>query len=201
MLEGQVLALVGDVLTQSGWMRIAQEPRFASRLNADIEARLNYAFAHYTQPARVHVTPYVEVFHRGIEEARNFITGRTLYTVNEQIQRLMNDPRAHYRWMFVDGEDMEAVASGLAADCLQYAPSFFSQFNTLDDIIQYLELRAKGKRTIMRQSLAIAYCRAGRLGDARQVLGDDVAAARSNPLDIASEQLPRYTELYGLRFD
>lgn len=102
--------------------------------------------------------------------------------------------------MFVDGENMEVVASGLVADCLQYAPSFFCQFNTLDDIIQYLELREKGKRTIMRQSLAIAYCLAGRLEDARQALSDDVAA-KSNPVDVASQQLPRYTELFSLRFD
>lgn len=200
MLQSTVLSLVGDMLAQSGWKRLPKEPRFASRLNADIEARLNYTFAHYTQPARVHVNPYVEVFHRGIEEARNFITGRTLYTVNEQVQYLMNDPGAHFRWMFVDGENMEVVASGLVADCLQYAPSFFCQFNTLDDIIQYLELREKGKRTIMRQSLAIAYCLAGRLEDARQALSDDVAA-KSNPVDVASQQLPRYTELFSLRFD
>jgi flagellar biosynthesis GTPase FlhF len=50
----------------------------------------------------------------------------------------------------------------------------------------------------MRESLAIAYCLQGQLDKAVSVLSDDIEAARSNPRDVAHEQLPKYAEIFGV---
>jgi hypothetical protein len=201
-LQADVLRLTGDLLEPHNWRPVGGEPRFAQAIAPEIEARLYYNIVFRTQPLRANVTPYVEIIHRAVENAREFITGRPLYTINEQLQFLMGDASAHRRWVFIQADEMDrAAADRLVADSLEYAPPFYEQFRTLGDITLGLEKMAKGKRTIMRQSLAIAYCLQGRTDEALQVLKDDINAARSNPHDIASEQLPKYTELFGLRFD
>ena len=199
-LRTDVLRLMAGLLAPHGWRPVSDETSLARSLSPEIEARLYYNFVMYSQPLRANVTPYVEIIHRVVEDAREFITGRRLYTINEQLQFLMADERAHWRWV-ISADDMEGPADRLAADSLEYAPPFYDQFRNLDDITSGLERLAKGKRTIMRQSLAIAYCVQGRLEEARHVLEDDVNAMRSNPADIASAQLPLYTDLFGLSFD
>jgi hypothetical protein len=199
-LQSDVLRQVGRRLEPCGWRRVEGRSSFARPVTPEIDARLDLTFASYSAPPGVSVGPYVAVAHDGVEKARKFITGRSLYTLNKQIQKLMEDTRAHYRWYFTE-VDIDEPADRLVADYLEYAPPFYEQFHTLDDITRALEKMAAGKRTIMRQSLAIAYCLQGRLDEAKDVLRDDIDAARFNPHDIANEQLPKYTELFGLRFD
>jgi hypothetical protein len=199
-LQSEVLRQVGRRLEPRGWRRVTGRSSFAQSVTPEIDARLDLTFASYSEPPGVSVGPYVAIAHDGVEKARKFITGRSLYTLNKQIQQLMKDTHAHYRWYFTEA-DIDEPADRLVADYLEYAPPFYEQFNTLDDIIRALEKMAQGKRTIMRQSLSIAYCLQGRLDDAKDVLRHDIDAARFNPRDIANEQLPKYTELFGLHFD
>jgi hypothetical protein len=199
-LRSEVLQQVGGRLEPCGWKRVRGQAKFVRPVTPEIDARLDLTFANYGVPQRVVAEPYVAVVHDGIERARKFITGRSLYTLNEQILRLMGDAYAHYRWSFTE-TDMDEPADRLVTDCLEYAPPFYEQFQTMNDITRALEKMAQGKRTIMRESLAIAYCLQGRLDEAKDVLKDDIEAARANPRDVANEQLPKYTELFGLRFD
>jgi hypothetical protein len=199
-LRSEVLQQVGRRLEPCGWSRVKGRSSFVRPVAPEIDARLDLTFADYSAPSGVSVGPYVAVVHDGVEKARKFITGWSLYTLNKQIQKLMKDTHAHYRWYFTEA-DIDEPADRLVADCLEYAPPFYEQFHTLDGITRALEKMAEGKRTIMRQSLAITYCLQGRLDEARDVLKDDIDAARANPRDIANEQLPKYTELFGLRFD
>ena len=147
----------------------------------------------------MNVTPYVAIVHDGVEKARKFITRRALYTLNEQIQKLMGDPEAHFRWYY-SAATIDAAAERLVADCLEYAPPFYERFRSLDDITRALEEMTLAPRSIMKESLAIAYCLQGRLNEAMEILEDDIEAAHANPGDIANEQLPKYSELFGLRF-
>jgi hypothetical protein len=200
-LESAVLQLVEGLLSPHGWGQVAhKKTKFSKLIAPEVEARLDYNFTE-RGPLRMRVTPYVEVFHQGIEAAREFITGRTLYTLNEQLQYLMADKRPVGGWVFDREGDMEKPAGHLVADSLEYAPPFHLQFRTLDDITKGLEGMAKGKRAIARQSLAIAYCLQGNAESALRVLADDVNAVKANPADIAHERLPRYTELFGLQFE
>jgi hypothetical protein len=200
-LRADVLRLTGDLLVPLGWRPVRGKTSFARPLAPGIEARLYYNFVLYKQPLRANVTPYVEIIHRAVEDARKFITGRPLYTINKQLQSLMADATAHYRWVFIPEDGMELPADRLVLDSLEYAPPFYEQFRTLDDVTRGLEKMAKGKRTIMKESLAIAYCLQGRTQEAVAVLEDDINAMRSNPADIACAQLPKYAELFGLRFE
>ena len=199
-LRAEVLRQVGRRLEPRGWRRVTGRATFARPVTPEIDARLDLTFASWGAPREVVIGPYVAVAHDGIERARKFITGRSLYTLNEQIQQLMRDAYAHYRWYFTYA-DTEGPADRLVADCLEYAPPFYEQFQTLSDITHALEKMAQGKRTIMRESLAIAYCLQGRLNEARDILKDDAEAAKANPRDVANERLPKYTELFGIRFD
>lgn len=199
-LQSEVLRLAGDRLEPSGWERVGRQAKFARPVTSEINARLDFAFGIYDKPPRVHVTPYIAVAHEGVEAARKFITGERLYTLNEQIQEIMRDPQAHYRWSFME-PDMGSAADRLVSDCLEYAPSFYEQFRSLDDIINALEGMTLARRSIPKESLALAYCVQGRLAEAEEALQDDVNAARANPQDIANQQLPKYQELFGLQLD
>jgi hypothetical protein len=179
-------------------MRVGQETKFSQRGAPGIEVRFNYRFDLRDRPALVTVTPYVEIVHGEIEKFRAMISGKPRYTINAQIQTLMEDPRAHYRWAFESETDPEQPARRIVSDSLNYGAPFSEQFQTLADITNGLERLAKGRRTIMRESLAIAYCLQGQLDKAVSVLSDDIEAARSNPRDVAHEQLPKYAEIFGV---
>jgi hypothetical protein len=194
------LQLIGDMLSPGVWTRVPHGTKFSRLIAPEVEARLDFSLVQRPRPSRIHVTPYVEIFHYGIENARKYITGRTLYTINEQLQFLMADKDSFLAWNFYrDGDPVEA-ARHVAVDCQEYAPEFYEQFRTLDDIVRGLERLAEGKRTIMRQSLAIAYCLQGNKDAALGVLTDEIEAVKANPDDIAHKQLPRYADLFDLRF-
>jgi hypothetical protein len=106
---------------------------------------------------------------RGVEAARKFIADKPLYTLNKQIQEIMGDLRAHYRWSFTE-PDMDSAADRLVSDCLEYASSFYEQFRSLDDIINALEGMTLARRSIPKESLALAYCVQGRLAEAEEAL-------------------------------
>jgi hypothetical protein len=112
----------------------------------------------------------------------------------------MGDLQAHYRWSFTE-PDMDSAADRLVSDCLGYASSFYEQFRSLDDIINALEGMTLARRSIPKESLALAYCVQGRLAEADEALRDEINAARINPQDIANQQLPKYQELFGLQLD
>jgi hypothetical protein len=109
---------------------------------------------------------------RGVEAARKFIADKPLYTLNKQIQEIMGDLRAHYRWSFTE-PDMDSAADRLVSDCL-------------------------ARRSIPKKSLALAYCVQGRLAEAGEALRDEINAARINPQDIANQQLPKYQKTVRL---
>lgn len=197
-LKEEGIRHIDRLLGPKGWTRVGRETKFCRRGAPGIEVRFNYRFDLRDRPALVTVTPYVEIVHDEIEEFRRLITGKPLYTINAQIQKLMGDSRAHYRWIFEDGIDPEQPARRLVADSLDYGVPFSEQFQNLADITKGLERLATGKRTIMRESLAIAYCLQGQLDKAALVLSDDIEAAKSNPRDIAHEQLPKYAEIFGV---
>jgi hypothetical protein len=199
-LQSEVLRLAGCRLEPSGWQRAGGQARFTQPVTSEINPRLDFAFAIYDKPPQVDVTPYIAVVHEGVEAARKFITGEPLYTLNEQIQGIMRDPLAAYRWSFTE-PDMDNAADRLVSDCLEYAPSFYEQFRNLDDIVSALEGMTLARRSIMKESLALAYCVQGRLAEAEEALRDEIIAARVNPQDIANQQLPRYQELFGLQLD
>jgi hypothetical protein len=200
VLRSEVLRLAACRLEPSGWRQAGNQAEFARPVTSEIAARLDFAFGEYDSPPRVNVTPYIAIVHEGIEAARKFITGRALYTLNEQIQTLMGDHRAHYRWSFIE-PGMDGAADRLVSDCLEYAPSFYEQFRSLGDIARTLERMTLAKRSIMKESLALAYCLQGRLAEAEEALQDEINAARANPRDIANQQLPKYQELFGLQLD
>jgi hypothetical protein len=197
-LKGEGIRHIDRILGSKGWMRVGRETKFSRRGAPGIEVRFNYRFDLRDRPALATVTPYVEIVHDEIEKFRALISGKPLYTINAQIQTLMEDSHAHYRWVFESETDLECPARRLVEDSLDYGVPFSEQFQTLADITSGLERLARGKRTIMRESLAIAYCLQGKLDQASSVLSDDIEAARSNPRDVAHEQLGRYEELFGV---
>ena len=199
-LQSEVLCLVGCRLEPSDWQRAGGQAKFTQPVTSEIDARLDFTFAVYGEPPRVTVTPYTEVVHEGVEAARKFITGWTLYTLNKQIQEIMRDPLAHYRWSFAE-LDMSSAADRLVSDCLEHASSFYEQFRNLDDIVNALEGMTLARRSIPKESLTLAYCVQGRLAEAEEALRDEIIAARINPQDIANQQLPKYQELFGLQLD
>lgn len=196
-LQPEVLRLTGCRLEPSGWQQAGSEAKFSRPVTPEINARLDFALATHDKPPRVNVTPYIAIVHEGVEAARKFITGKSLYTLNRQIQEIMGDPQAHYRWSFKE-PDMDGAADRLVSDCLEYAPPFYEQFLSLDDIVSALEGMTLAKRSIPKESLALAYCVQGRLAEAEEALRDEINAARANPRDIANQQLPKYQELFGL---
>jgi hypothetical protein len=199
-LQSEVLRLAGCLLEPSGWQQAGSEAKFTRSVTSEISARLDFALATYDKPPRVNVTPYVAIVHEGVEAARKFITGKPLYTLNKQIQEIMGDPQAHYRWSFME-PDMNGAADRLVSDCLKHAPSFYERFRNLDDIINALKGTTLAKRSIPKESLALAYCVQGRLAEAEEALRDEISAARADPRDIANQQLPKYQELFGLQLD
>jgi hypothetical protein len=199
-LQSEVLRLAGCRLEPSGWQQVGSQAKFTRPVTSEINARLDFAFGIYDKPPRVTVTPYITVVHEGVEAARKFIADKPLYTLNKQIQEIMGDLRAHYRWSFTE-PDMDSAADRLVSDCLEYASSFYEQFRSLDDIINALEGMTLARRSIPKESLALAYCVQGRLAEAGEALRDEINAARINPQDIANQQLPKYQKLFGLQLD
>jgi hypothetical protein len=199
-LTSAVLRRVADLLEPLGWRRKAgwDGDLFERAADGKLRARFNYSLASYRNPTRIIVTPYVEVAHEDVESARKFITGRSLYTLNAQIQTLMGDPSAHMEWVFVHGQDHGLAARRLVSDWVTHGSPFADQFRDLADIVAWLERRTRGERTVMRQSLAIAYCLQGKHDSALAVLAEYAAQARRNPRDPSNTQLPRYRDLFDL---
>jgi hypothetical protein len=199
-LKEEVLRLAADLLSTTGWERVGRQSVFARQIAPKIESRLNFSCILRNNPASVQVTPYVEIVHSDVENARRMIIGRRLYTINSQLRVLMDDAKTHARWIFSERRDIRPVAERLVIDSLTYGVPFTEQFLTLEDITMGLERLAIGKRTIMRESLAICYCLQRMLDKAAEILADEVEAARSNPRDVAHDRLPKYEELFGLTF-
>jgi len=197
-LKEQGLGLIANLLSPEGWNRIGRKPAFSKESAPGIQSHFNFNCVLRNKPACVHVTPYVEIVHQEVEAVRRAITGKHYYTINSQMQTLMGDVGAHWRWMFADGKDLELIASRIVNDSLTYGNPFIERFKTLEDITSGLESLAKGKRTIMQQSLAICYCLLGMPDKAVAVLSDEIEAARSDPHDVAHERLQKYVDIFGL---
>jgi hypothetical protein len=108
-LQSEVLRLAGCRLEPSGWQQVGSQANFTRPVTSEINARLDFAFGIYDKPPRVTVTPYIAVVHEGVKAARKFIADKPLYTLNKQIQEIMGDLQAHYRWSFTE-PDMDSAA-------------------------------------------------------------------------------------------
>ena len=180
-LAREGLRLIGVQLQDRDWRKVSgTSGQFEQAISEQITARLDYAVAKYERPAQAKVTPYVGVAHKEVEEVRRQIFGKSSYTINVQIQQLMQDPEAGRRWIFTDlGRDV--TASLVVSDSLEYGWPYVRQYNNLHDISTGLQGANRGQRTIMSHSLTIAYCLEGRLDDAVREFTPDVDFLREHP--------------------
>lgn len=197
-LKEEGVRLMAGLLAPAGWQRTGRQPVFAKDTAPGIQGRLNFNCVLRNKPACVHVTPYAEIVHQEVESVRQAITGKRYYTINTQIQSLMGDVDAHWRWIFSEDKEIEPVASRIVADALSYGEPFIRRFETLGEITRGLESLAKGERSIMRQSVAICYCLQGRQEEAVAALSGEIEAARADPHEIAHERLRKYADIFSL---
>ena len=197
-LAREGLRLIGAQLQDHGWRKVSRaSDQFERVISEQITATLDYAVAKYDRPARAEVNPYVGVAHKKVEEVRRKIFGESSYTINIQIQQLMQDPNAERRWIFTDlGRDV--TAARVVADSLEYGWPYIRRYNDLHDITVGLESANRGKRMIMSHSLTIAYCLEGRLDDAVREFAPDVDFLRENPTFPGLEYVQRLIDMFHL---
>lgn len=197
-LAHEALGPIGAQLRDRGWRKVSGTAgQFEQAISEQITARLDYAVSKYDRPARAEVIPYVGVAHKQVEEVRWQIFGRSSYTINAQIQQLMQDPGAGRRWIFTR-LGTGVTATRVVADSLDYGWPFIRRFNNLHDIIAGLETVNRGKRMIMSHSLTIAYCLEGRLDDAAREFAPDVDFLRENPGFAGPDYVRRLIEMFHL---
>jgi hypothetical protein len=197
-LTRESLGLIGAKLRDRGWSRVSRTAgQFEQAVSEQITARLDFAVAKYDRPVRAKVTPYVGVAHKQVEEVRRQVFGRSSYTINMQIQQLMQDRDAERRWMFTD-LGSEGTATRVVADSLEYGWPFIERFNNLHDIIVGLEGTNRGKRMVMSHSLTIAYCLEGRLDDAIREFAPDVDFLKENPAFPGLDYVRRMIDMFHL---
>lgn len=197
-LTRKSLVLIGAKLRDRGWSRVSgTSGQFEQAVSEQITARLDFAVATYDRPVRAKVTPYAGVAHKQVEEVRLQIFGRSSYTINMQIQQLMQKPDAERRWLFTD-LDGEVTATRVVADSLEYGWPFIERFNNLHDIIAGLEGINRGKRMVMSHSLTIAYCLEGRLDDAIREFAPDVDFLKENPAFPGLDYVRRMIDMFHL---
>jgi len=197
-LAREGLGLIGVQLQDRGWRRVSgASGQFEQAISEQITARLDYAVAKYDRPAQARITPYVGVAHKGVEEVRRKIFGKSSYTINVQIQQLMQDPDADRRWIFTDlGRDVTAAL--VVADSLEYGWPYIGRYDNLHDVTAGLEGANRGKRMIMSHSLTIAYCLKGRLDDAVREFTPDVDFLRENPTFPGLDYVRRLIDMFQL---
>jgi hypothetical protein len=197
-LAREGLELIGAQLQDRGWRKLSgRSGQFEQATSEQVTARLDYAVAKYDRPARAKVTPYVGVAHQRVEEVRRKILGKSSYTINIQIQQLMQDPDAERRWIFTSlGRDV--TADLVVADSLEYGWPYIRRYNNLHDIIAGLEGANRGERMIMSHSLTIAYCLEGRLDDAVREFAADVDFLRKNPTFPGLDYVRRLIDMFHL---
>jgi len=192
------LGLIGVQLQDRGWYRIrGTSGQFEQAISEQLTARLDYAVAKYDRPAQARVTPYVGVAHKEVEEVRRQIFGKSSYTINVQIQQLMQDPGADRRWIFTD-RGREVTAALVVADSLEHGWPYIRRYNNLDDIRIGLEGVNRGRRMIMSHSLTIAYCLEGRLDDAVREFAPDVDFLKENPTFPGLDYVRRLIDMFHL---
>lgn len=197
-LAREGLELVEAQLQDRGWRKLTGTAgQFEQAISEQIAGRLDYAVAKYDRPTRAKVTPYVGVAHKHVEEVRRQIFGKTSYTINVQIQQLIEDPDAERRWIFTN-LGREVTANLIVADSLEYGWPYIRQYNNLDDIIAGLESTNRGKRMIMSHSLTIAYCLGGRLDDAVREFAPDVDFLREHPIFPGLGYVHRLIDMFHL---